>query len=124
MFTRTLTPYKSKSWFLFGPDRAEICQLLAAIHYNRLDLQLYYWRTNHGAEIDLLICRGDEILFAVEIKSSQKRVKEGLDGVRSFRQEHPKVPVYIVGAKQNFRRLDENITIINWDEFIVNELKV
>jgi predicted AAA+ superfamily ATPase len=39
-------------------------QILAAIEYKRLDLQLYYWRTNHGSEVDLLICRGGGFYFS------------------------------------------------------------
>ncbi|MEA1933789.1 MAG: DUF4143 domain-containing protein [Thermodesulfobacteriota bacterium] len=68
-----------------------ITQLLAFIHYNRLDYQLYYWRTNHGSEVDLLICRGRNILCAVAIKSSQNIARETLDGPRSFLKAHPEV---------------------------------
>jgi len=35
-----------------------ITQIQAIISYKRLDYQLYYWRTNNGAEVDLLICQG------------------------------------------------------------------
>ena len=66
-----------------------ICQIIAFIHYKRLDYQLYYWRTNHGAEVDLLICRGNNILYAIEIKSSQNIAKESLSGLNSFINDNP-----------------------------------
>ena len=99
-----------------------ITQLLAFIHYNRLDYQLYYWRTNHGSEVDLLICRGRNILCAVEIKSSQNIARETLDGSRSFLKAHPDVPMYVLGHNQNLRQLAENFTVMNWDDFIIHEM--
>ena len=95
---------------------------MAFIHYKRLDYQLYYWRTNHGAEVDLLICRGNKILYALEIKSSQNIAKEALTGLNSFIKDHPDVPVYVLGEKQNRRQLDNGATILNWDKFILEEL--
>ena len=100
-----------------------ITQILAFIHYNRLDYQLYYWRTNHGSEVDLLICRGRNILCAVEIKSSQNIARETLDGSRSFLKAHPDVPMYVLGHNQNLRQLAENFTVMNWDNFIIHEME-
>ena len=91
-----------------------ITQLLAFIHYNRLDYQLYYWRTNHGSEVDLLICRGRNILCTVEIKSSQNIARETLDGSRSFLKAHPDVPMYVLGHNQKFETIGR--------EFYSNEL--
>ena len=99
-----------------------ITQLLAAIEYRRFDCQLSYWRTNHGAEVDLLLSRGNSILAAVEIKSSQEIVKENLTGIKGFLNSHPEVPVYVLGHNQNLRQLAENITLMNWNDFILQEL--
>ena len=99
-----------------------ICQMIAFIHYKRLDYQLYYWRTNHGAEVDLLVCRGNRILYALEIKSSQNIAKESLSGLNSFMKDNPNVPVYVLGEKQNRRRLENGATILNWNNFILEEL--
>jgi predicted AAA+ superfamily ATPase len=98
-------------------------QIAAAIHYRRLDYQLYYWRTHHGAEVDLLICRGSEVLCAVEVKSSRNIVKEGLDGVASFRADHPQTPVFVLGDRQHRRLLATQVTVLSWDDFIVEELE-
>ena len=98
-----------------------ISQIVALIHYRRLDVQLYYWRTNHGAEVDLLLSRGERILYALEIKSSQNIAKESLTGLNSFMSDNPHVPVYVLGEKQKKRELENGVTILNWHEFILDE---
>ena len=95
-----------------------IAQIFACIQYNRFDYQLFYWRTNHGAEVDLLICQGEKILYAVEIKSSLNITKESLDGVRSFLSDHPDVAPYVLGHNQKPRQLSDSLTLMNWDDFI------
>ena len=97
--------------------------MTAAIHYNRLDYTLHYWRTNHGAEVDLLVCKGRRILFAVEIKSSRHIAMESLSGIRSFMQESPDVPAYVLGIDQKRRKLANGLTVIDWRDFILEYLK-
>ncbi len=99
-----------------------IGQIAAAIHYQRLDAQLHYWRTHHGAEVDLLLSRGSEVLCAVEIKSSRNIVKEGLDGVASFRSDYPDTPIFVLGDRQRRRRIAEKTTVLSWDAFLREEL--
>ncbi len=99
-----------------------ICQIKAYLHYGKQDCQLYYWRTHHGAEVDLLICRGNRILCAVEIKSARNISKENLEGVRRFIDDQPKVPVFVLGHNQTRRQLDREITVMDWNDFITEEL--
>ena len=99
-----------------------IGQLMAIIHYRRLDYQLYYWRTNHGAEVDVLLASGNRIKYALEIKSSQNIAVESLSGLKSFMEDNPGVSLYVLGDGQNRRLLKDDITIINWDDFILEEL--
>ncbi len=99
-----------------------ICQLKAYLHYGKQDSQLYYWRTHHGAEVDLLVCRGNRILCAIEIKSTRNISKENLEGIRRFLDDHPNVPVFVLGHNQTRRLLDRDITVMNWNDFITEEL--
>lgn len=94
-----------------------IGQLIALVHYQRRDVQFYYWRTNQGAEVDLLLCRGIEILAALEIKSSRNINMQNLSGLRSFRKSHPDVPAYVLSDGGSQRLLAEGVTVIAWDEF-------
>ena len=99
-----------------------ITQLLAFIHYRKLDYQLYYWRTNHGAEVDVLICRGDTILCALEIKSSRTISRENLGGLKSFIGEHPDVPSFVLGINQTERLVQDTILVIDWRDFFEQRL--
>jgi predicted AAA+ superfamily ATPase len=42
------------------------------IHYKKSETNLYFWRTNHGAEIDLLLEKHGKIQAAFEIKGTAK----------------------------------------------------
>ncbi len=99
-----------------------ISQIATAIHYRGADLELYYWRTNHGAEVDLLICEGNRIRWAIEIKASQQISMETLSGLRSFMEDNPDVPAYVLGRDQKRRKLKNNATIMNWHDFIAEML--
>jgi predicted AAA+ superfamily ATPase len=119
----TLTDQLNPKIFGRRFEQFVICQLMAFIHYNRFDCQLYYWRTNHGAEVDVLLCTGNRILCAVEIKSSQNVANEKLAGLKSFIEDNPGIPAYVLGYRQNRRQLQKNIIVINWDDFILEELE-
>jgi uncharacterized protein len=119
----TLTDQMNPNIFGRRFEQFVICQMTAFIQYKRLDLQLYYWRTNHGAEVDVLLCQGNSIICALEIKSSQNIVKEQLAGLMSFLADNSHVPAYVLGRNQNRRQLKSNITVMNWDEFISEKLE-
>ncbi len=72
--------------------------------YYQKDWKLFFWRTSHGAEVDLLICRGTKILYAIECKMSPHPSPSDLSGLRSFHAVYPKVPCFIAApVKEPFR---------------------
>ena len=64
--------------------------------YYQKDWKLSFWRTSHGAEVDILISRGTRILYAVECKLSANPSSSDLSGLKSFHEINPKVPCFIV----------------------------
>ncbi len=62
------------------------------IDYNDDEARLYYWRTNSGTEVDLLVEKHGSLRLAVEIKAKSRVVGADLGGLRSFGQVHPGVP--------------------------------
>ena len=72
--------------------------------------------------MDVLLCKGLQIVCALEIKSSQNIAGESLSGLKSFMEDNPGIPAYVLGADQNKRLLDKDITVINWNDFIYEEL--
>ena len=120
----TLTDQLNPKIFGRRFEQFVINQLVAFIHYKRLDCQLYYWRTNHGAEVDVLLCTGNRMICALEIKSSQNIARERIRGLKSFMEDNPGVPAYVLGYRQNRRQLQNDITVINWDAFILELLSI
>ncbi len=91
---------------------------VALSSYMRRHLDLHHWRTNHGAEVDLLLCRGSRILAAVEIKSSRRLGPADASGLRRFREEHGRVPCFIVTIGARTRELAHGITVMDWKTFL------
>jgi predicted AAA+ superfamily ATPase len=64
--------------------------------YHQKDWKLSFWRTSHGAEVDILISRGTKLLYAIECKFTRQPSTSHLSGLRSFHKQHIDVPCYIV----------------------------
>ena len=72
--------------------------------YYQKDWKLSFWRTSHGAEVDLLISRGTRLLYAIECKFKRQPSSSDLSGLRSFHENHPEVPCFVVSpVKQSYR---------------------
>lgn len=87
------------------------------LSYRQSEARLFYWRTNTGAEVDLLIERAGKILAACEIKTSRHLTGADLTGLRSFHRDHPETPLYVVGAGDQRYRL-EGVEVLPWSHYI------
>lgn len=66
------------------------------VDYLNVEVNLYYWRTNQGAEVDLLMERHGRLILALEIKAKKRVVSADLSGLRSFADAHPRVPCVVL----------------------------
>lgn len=81
-----------------------IQEIIRLNEYHQKDWKLSFWRTSHGAEVDLLISRGTRLLYAIECKFKQQPSSSDLSGLRSFRENYPEVPCFVVApVHQSFR---------------------
>ncbi len=96
-------------------------EIRARIDYDQKDLQLYYWRTQAGVEVDLLIARGSQLLAALEFKSHETLNSEHFRGLNTFHEEHPDIPRYLVFTGNN-PYLEEGAQVIPWELFLTQEL--
>jgi len=79
-------------------------EIIRLNEYCQKDWRLSFWRTSHGAEVDLVISRGTKLLYAIECKFSNQPSSSDLSGLRSFHENHAEVPCYIVApVNQSFR---------------------
>jgi uncharacterized protein len=73
--------------------------------YGQRDWKLSFWRTSHGAEVDLLVSRGTKILYAIECKWTREPSASHLSGLRSFHEAYPKVPCFLAAPVQKPLRI-------------------
>jgi predicted AAA+ superfamily ATPase len=85
--------------------------------YAQADARLFYWRTNNGAEVDLLVELNGRLALAVEFKSRSQVGGSDLSGLRSFREDHPDVPCVIVCTAPEAFRL-EPVEILPWRAYL------
>ena len=87
------------------------------LHYARSEARIFFWRTNTGAEVDLVVERHGELVGAYEIKSAAEVSGNDLSGVRAFRSDNPSVPVAVVYRGSQPYRTD-GIRVIPWEHFL------
>ena len=87
------------------------------IHYMQSESNIFYWRTNHGAEVDLLIEKHGKLIAAIEIKSTSNISGSHLSGLRAFKEENPKVPAYLVCVTKNKYELNK-VEVLPWSNYL------
>lgn len=81
-------------------------EILRLSEYLQKDWKLSFWRTNHGAEVDILISRGQRLLCAIECKFKDRPSSADLSGMRSFHGANPDIPCFVVApVRQPYRLL-------------------
>ncbi len=87
------------------------------LDYRRVDSALHYWRTKDGAEVDLLIEAKGKLVMAVEFKSRAMVSGADLSGLRSFRDDNPAVPCFLVCSAPEPFRLDF-VEVLPWRMYL------
>ena len=64
------------------------------------------------------------LFFSEALKSAQNIASENLTGLKSFLKDNPEVPAYVLGKDQNRRQLQGDINVMNWNDFIMEELSL
>jgi predicted AAA+ superfamily ATPase len=89
------------------------------LSYLQSEASIYFWRTNHGAEVDLIIEKHGKLIGAFEIKSVRHVTGSHLSGLRSFREDHPNVPLHVVSHVDHAYRI-EDVLAMPWSMFLEN----
>lgn len=85
--------------------------LLALIDYQRMNYQLYYWRTTTGTEVDFIVY-GETKLLAFEIKHAQTITPKMLHGLREFKKDYPPAELFIIYMGQDILQLAHQVTAL------------
>ena len=94
-----------------------ILEAYRKLNYNLSEANMFFWKTSHGAEVDLLIEKHGKIIAAFEIKAGSNIGGANLMGIKAFKQEHAEVPCFIVCTAEN--AFDHgNIKVLPWKSFL------
>ena len=87
------------------------------LHYCGSEARLFFWRTEHGAEVDMLIEKHGEITAAIEFKSTSELGKQDFNGLHTFAQDQKNVPCYIVYCGlQSYQA--GTVTVLTYQDFL------
>jgi predicted AAA+ superfamily ATPase len=92
--------------------------------YYRKNFKLYFWRTESGAEVDLLICKSNDIILAVECKASKHINKRDLSGLKAFKKDYPKVKSFVCAPVEREIEIDEDYSAVNMETLLEYVLKI
>lgn len=95
-------------------------ELVAYVDYRQKHVVLSYWRTASGIEVDVVVSDeySSDILFAIEIKSSEEIQNRHLKGLRSFRDEYPDTKLIVVGFDKISRATEDGISVLYATDFL------
>lgn len=92
-----------------------ILEIMHRSHYQKNDFTFSYYRTEAGAEVDLIIETPKGTIYAIEIKSGDNVESLHFNGLRSFGEICPEAKL-MCAAQVPHQRQMENILILPWEE--------
>jgi hypothetical protein len=101
-----------------------VIEELAALAARRLVRpELFFWRTQAGAEVDLLIVEGRRIL-PIEIKVGSAVDRYGVAGLRQCMKDLGLRRGLVVSTARDRRRLSSDIEIIPWADIASGQFEL
>lgn len=80
--------------------------LRAWIAYSRSDLELYFWRTKSGVEVDFIIY-GENTFVAIEIKASRSVSSRDIRPLKSFLEDYPQAQAFLLYGGQERLKIND-----------------
>ncbi len=97
-------------------EQLVVLESIRLVDYLRSEATLHYWRTHHGAEVDLLFEKHGKLCLAAEIKSTPRVSGADLSGLRSFAEAHPDVRRIVISTAPEEYDLG-NATVVPYRQF-------
>lgn len=98
-----------------------ILETYRLLSYRLSEARMFYWRTNTGNEVDLLLEKHGKIEAAVEFKSTRAVSGRDLSGLRSFQADYPKTPLFLVADVDEPYQL-ESVRVLPWRHYLTDLL--
>ena len=110
-------PYKGNLAFGKSFEHYILMELINYKKYKNPDLELCYWKTSSGYEVDF-ICW--DMHTAIEVKSSERIHRQHLKGLKALKEEHKVKKMIVVCLEKESRIVDKDIHILPWKLFLEN----
>ena len=91
-------------------------ELRSYLSYRRLRIELTYWRTHGGVEVDFLVGSA----AAVEVKASSRVSDRDLRGLRALADEGSTAARFLVSFDELDRRTSDGIRLLHWRTFLAS----
>jgi predicted AAA+ superfamily ATPase len=98
-------------------------ELAALAAHSLVRPELFFWRTQAGAEVDLLIVEGRRIL-PIEIKLGAAINHHAVAGLRQCMKDLGLRRGWVITSGRERRRLSPEIEIIPWAELVSGQVKL
>ena len=92
-----------------------LMELKAYQAYRNPELDIRYWRTSTGFEVDFIL--GD-MNAAIEVKGSQRIHTKHMRGLRALMEEHTVDRAIVVSLEKQPRKLDSSVEVLPWQDFL------
>ena len=92
-----------------------LMELKAYQAYKNPELDIRYWRTSTGFEVDFIL---GEMNVAIEVKGSHRVHSAHTRGLRALLEEHAVERAVIVSLEEQPRKLDSSIEVLPWQVFL------
>ena len=90
-------------------------ELKAYKAYRRPEMDIYFWRTSTGYEVDFIINAMD---VAVEVKGTRRVCDHHLRGLRALKEEFNPKRSLVVALESAKRTTDDGVEIMPYDQFL------
>jgi predicted AAA+ superfamily ATPase len=93
-----------------------LMELLNYRRYREPDLDIRFWRTSTGLEVDFVL---GEMDAAIEVKASRRVHEDDLRGLEALRESHRVKGRFVVCLEKEPRIVRGDIEILPWADFVV-----
>jgi len=92
-----------------------LMELLAYQAYRNPELEISYWRTSTGYEVDFIL---NDMELAIEVKGSQRVHSGHIRGVKALLEEHQVKKAIVISLDKSPRKIDPSIQVHPWQYFL------
>ena len=92
-----------------------LMELKAYQAYRNPELDIRYWRTSSGFEVDFIL---GEMDLAIEVKASRRIHSGHTRGLKALQEEHSPNRIVIVSLEEQPRRIGPSIEVFPWQNFL------